>query len=262
MGTTEGPSKKKATRGKKSKLKKRNKKYADQDEEDRSLALLALQGAPRPEPKQHQQQQQTTSQVQAAADTAALLIKDSSFVANQLPHEVKLELKDCLMKKEDVITDAVWNHLDPNVLQHLLDLNPIDAQLGAVSRLSHILKHKEVDNISSSLSGIIRTIKKYGYQDLEDETLAKVKDLNKEEFIEDSAELAKFTGKPVEEDLINYAILVCGPYQSVSKYKYKIKLLPGPLKRGKASKQCLDFFLKDKSNTKTTNFIKQITQEE
>jgi hypothetical protein len=48
---------------------------------------------------------------------------------------------------------------------------------------------------------------------------------------------------PTEEDNILFAIPVSAPYQSLNKYKYKIKLTPGNLKKGKASKQCMDVFL-------------------
>ena len=57
-------------------------------------------------------------------------------------------------------------------------------------------------------------------------------------------EMSKLTGAPVGEDSLLYAIPVCAPYQTLSKYKYRIKLTPGNLKRGKAAKQCIEMFLK------------------
>lgn len=35
------------------------------------------------------------------------------------------------------------------------------------------------------------------------------------------------------------------PYQTLSQYTYRVKLTPGNVKRGKASKQCVDMFLKE-----------------
>lgn len=41
-----------------------------------------------------------------------------------------------------------------------------------------------------------------------------------------------------------YAVPVCAPYESLSSYKYRVKLTPGALKKGKASKLALGVFLK------------------
>lgn len=62
--------------------------------------------------------------------------------------------------------------------------------------------------------------------------------------VDDTAELLKLTGKPHMDDLLLSAIPVCAPYQTLSQYTYRVKLTPGNLKRGKASKQCLEIFLK------------------
>lgn len=54
---------------------------------------------------------------------------------------------------------------------------------------------------------------------------------------------------PTPEDNLLYAIPVCGPYSSMNAYKYKVKLIPGTTKRGKASKTALAIFLKEKNST-------------
>lgn len=41
-----------------------------------------------------------------------------------------------------------------------------------------------------------------------------------------------FTGKPCENDVLLYALPVCGPYSALSNYKFKVKLTPGNSKRG------------------------------
>ena len=41
------------------------------------------------------------------------------------------------------------------------------------------------------------------------------------------------TGIPVEDDILLYAIPVCAPYQALVNFKYKVKLTPGSLKKGK-----------------------------
>jgi NFACT protein C-terminal domain len=82
-------------------------------------------------------------------------------------------------------------------------------------------------------------------QTLEDEGLVD-SDLD-EDAVDDTAELLKLTGKPHVDDLLVYAIPVCGPYATLAQYTYRVKLTPGSLKRGKAAKQCTELFLKASS---------------
>ena len=57
------------------------------------------------------------------------------------------------------------------------------------------------------------------------------------------------TGCPQSEDNLLFAIPVCGPYSAINGYKYKVKVLPGNNRRGKAAKTALHLFLKDKTAT-------------
>ncbi|KAG8041494.1 hypothetical protein G9C98_002787 [Cotesia typhae] len=61
--------------------------------------------------------------------------------------------------------------------------------------------------------------------------------------------LDQFTGKPVDEDELLFAVPVIAPYSTVVNYKFKIKLMPGTGKRGKAAKTAIAMFLKDKAAT-------------
>ena len=47
--------------------------------------------------------------------------------------------------------------------------------------------------------------------------------------------LDSVTPNPLPEDIIHFAIPVCAPYTALQKYKYKVKLTPGTLKRGKGN---------------------------
>ncbi|CAI6335152.1 unnamed protein product [Periconia digitata] len=51
--------------------------------------------------------------------------------------------------------------------------------------------------------------------------------------------LDSFTGRPLPKDTLISAIPVCAPWSALSTYKYKAKLQPGALKRGKAVKEIL-----------------------
>ncbi|KAI9222333.1 fibronectin-binding protein A N-terminus-domain-containing protein [Blastocladiella britannica] len=56
--------------------------------------------------------------------------------------------------------------------------------------------------------------------------------------------LDSLTGIPVPEDTLMYAVPMCAPYSSVLNFKYKVKLTPGSMKKGKAMKLCLQIFNK------------------
>ncbi|OEU20848.1 DUF814-domain-containing protein [Fragilariopsis cylindrus CCMP1102] len=150
-------------RGKKAKLKRMAKKYADQDEEDRELALIALHAGEKSK---------------------------------------KTEKKKAPQIKSDGYDGKRKNKAE---------------------------KTAEQESWKNTLSeeGIIE-----GNNEEEDA-------------VDDTAELDKLTGKPLGEDLILFAVPVCAPYQSLSKYAYRVKLTPGNMKRGKASKQCIDMFLRE-----------------
>ena len=45
--------------------------------------------------------------------------------------------------------------------------------------------------------------------------------------------LDTLTGSTLPEDNLLFAVPVCAPYISLQKYKYKVKLIPGSMKKGK-----------------------------
>lgn len=54
------------------------------------------------------------------------------------------------------------------------------------------------------------------------------------------------TESPLPDDVLLHAISMCGPYTAFQSFKYKVKVIPGTNKRGKAAKACLGMFLHDK----------------
>ena len=269
-------------RGKRGKKKKLQKKYADQDEEDRELAMLALQGGEKIKKKDSKDKRKlgptTEEQKQAAAETAALMLKDAEEFAKKLPEDIQEVLAQCVtVKNKGDNNDAVrWDKFDADVLEQLLEFDgPHEAKLAAAKRLLFLKSTTRVDNFSASLAGILRTIKKYGHENLETEAKAsegakrKTKEEKKAEDsewkqtlaeegvlgesgegddddadVDDTAELNKLTGKPYPEDTLLYALPVCAPYSTLSQYTYRVKLTPGNIKRGKAAKQCVEMFLR------------------
>ncbi|KAL7080822.1 hypothetical protein ACP275_14G002100 [Erythranthe tilingii] len=50
------------------------------------------------------------------------------------------------------------------------------------------------------------------------------------------------TGNPLPNDVLLYAVPVCGPYNALQSYKYRVKIIPGSLKKGKAAKTAMNLF--------------------
>ena len=134
-----------------------------------------------------------------------------------------------------------------------------------------------------NLTGIIRTIRKHGHENINKETNneeeargrrpresreAEARKWQKElgedglddaaDAGDDTEDLNRLSGLPHKDDVLLAAIPVCGPYHTLNQFAYRVKLTPGSMKRGKASKQCVDLFLKTKSNTKTPETLRQL----
>uniref|UniRef100_A0A7S2HPI5 NFACT protein C-terminal domain-containing protein n=1 Tax=Octactis speculum TaxID=3111310 RepID=A0A7S2HPI5_9STRA len=76
-------------------------------------------------------------------------------------------------------------------------------------------------------------------------------------------ELNKLTGLPLPSDVIMFCVPVCGPYQSLQRYKYKVKLTPGSTKKGRAGKQALDVFTRMKEcSPRERDLIKFVSDNE
>ena len=269
LATESGATPKK--RGQKGRRKRMAKKYSDQDEEDRELAMLALQGGEKTKRKGKGSRQVapvSATEVEVAETTAALLVKDSSTLAEGLDKDIRLQLETMLMTRGDPATsDDPLSLLDVDVLEQLVAMQSPEEQSAALKRFDQLLATTDVADLSSSLGGIIRTIRKYGLDSFVKTKLEEPKDIEvrgndevdegnqsdtEEDAVDDTVELHKLAGRPVAEDAIVFAVPVCAPYQTLSKYSYRVKLTPGSMKRGKAVKQCVDMFLKGDSASKGT----------
>ena len=61
--------------------------------------------------------------------------------------------------------------------------------------------------------------------------------------------IERLTAIPRSDDILLHAIPVCAPYDALQNYKYKVKLTPGHLKRGKAVDSAIQLFLKQQDVT-------------
>lgn len=294
------PSNPGSKRGKKAKLKKMTKKYANQDDDDREMALLALHAGEKTKRESKKRIPQISEKEKvAAADTIAILKKDSVAISEQFSEPVRTSLSRCITVVDGNGESIVrWDKLDGDVLEQLLSLELEEQKLAAANRLLSLKETSRIDNFSASLAGIIRTIRKYGHEGMNKETETAQGSTNEgkrkkknekddehdswkktladegfvdadgevEENVDDTVELSKLTGKPQQEDLLLFAVPVCAPYQSLSQYTYRVKLTPGNMKRGKAAKQCVDMFVKEHSKPTTSDpslaLIKQVSDNE
>ena len=279
---------KKLTRGKRAKMKRAAKKYAEQDDEDRELAMLALHGGERKSRKKgkgsRQVRDETSMQLKAATETAELLMRDASKVALRLPDGVREALAACVTAKGD--GTVRWEKFDADVLEQVLGLETAEEQLATANRLLELSGLSRIDNYSASLAGIVRTVRRYGHehflgrgsgggadgngeqqrqqpQQQRRKTKAE-KEAEREAWsailaedgildeeaatddaeIDDRGETNKLVGTPHPDDVLLYALPVCAPYATLSKYRFRVKLTPGSLKRGKAGRQALEMFLR------------------
>jgi len=75
--------------------------------------------------------------------------------------------------------------------------------------------------------------------------------------------LTALTGKPFPTDNLLYAIPVCAPYDTLRDYKYKVKLVPGNEKKGRALSLCMDIFMRTEGSTeREKELIKVIPESE
>ncbi|EGC30763.1 hypothetical protein DICPUDRAFT_40970 [Dictyostelium purpureum] len=71
------------------------------------------------------------------------------------------------------------------------------------------------------------------------------------------------TGQPRDDDILHFAIPVVAPYSVFNNYKFKVKLTPGHLKRGKAAKQAAQVILQSSIiNKREKELIKNIKDED
>lgn len=58
------------------------------------------------------------------------------------------------------------------------------------------------------------------------------------------AEVEALTALPQPEDELLYAVPMCAPYDALARCKFRVKLVPGSQRKGKASKQLLDLLVR------------------
>ncbi|KAJ6318109.1 hypothetical protein OIU76_013620 [Salix suchowensis] len=189
----------KISRGQRSKLKKMKEKYANQDEEERSIrmALLASAGNTRKNDGEIQNGNEAT---------------DKGKISITGPEDA---LKVCYKCKK-------VGHLSRDCPEHPDDSLNRRAD-GAVdkSHVSLVDSTSEVDRVA-----------------MEEEDIHEIGEEERERL----NDLDFLTGNPLPIDILSYAVPVCGPYNAVQSYKYRVKIIPGTVKKGKAAKTAMNLF--------------------
>lgn len=287
--------------------KKKARRYAEQDDEDRELAMLVLGHASKRtgETLHTQRQQQEAQQRQEnlqqrqekvgvrllpgrqATDAASSSISTAEFTAwiQRLSDdaEVQNEWKKLFGSDEDAqptppllaslrdIADAEIRSFSILPKEQALEVltlfrdGLVDKlrQGSAVQQKSHflagiirrILRQREVQKVaggggggnSSSSAGHGGTATAGGDEDDDEDDEAQAKDA--EASLSEVDDLAKLVGAPHPDDQILYAVPVCGPYLSLQSLRYKVKLTPGTIKKGKAVKTAIELFSRGKDVT-------------
>ncbi|KAI8354448.1 fibronectin-binding protein A N-terminus-domain-containing protein [Mortierella sp. GBAus27b] len=215
-----------SVRGKRGKAKKIKDKYADQDEEERQLRLELLAPDKGPQLKGKRKKE-----AEKKAEKEALAEKRRAQQEEyQKSQAAKNKVKKEANERKPGSTPRTENAEETTNADADADVAP--AGLADEDEREEVRRLLQEENI---------------------------KMLEPEE-TENLTVLDGLTGKPVPTDILQFAVPVCAPYGALQKYKYKVKLIPGTAKKGKAVKTVMDYFMKmstgqlsSDSDTKTVN---------
>ncbi|CBI22840.3 unnamed protein product, partial [Vitis vinifera] len=167
----------KISRGQKGKLKKMKEKYADQDEEERSIRMALLASAGR-------------------------------------AHKIDKE-------KENENADTGKGMKPVNGPEEAPKICYKCKKVGHLSR-------DYLDNSATEMDRV--AMEEDDIHEIGEEEKGKLNDVD------------YLTGNPLPNDILLYAVPVCGPYSALQTYKYRVKIIPGTAKKGKAAKTAMNLF--------------------
>ncbi|OVA16712.1 zinc finger protein [Macleaya cordata] len=195
----------KISRGQKGKLKKIKEKYAEQDEEERKIrmALLASAG------KVVKNEKDTKEGNEAGGEG-----KKSSTGQDDAS-------KICYKCKKP-------GHLSRDCQEHPDEANHSKEVVHKHSNGSPEDHPDAVENTASEMDRVM----------MEEDDIHEIGEEEKEKL----NDVDYLTGNPLPNDILLYAVPVCGPYNALQTYKYRVKIIPGTAKKGKAAKMAMNLF--------------------
>ncbi|GFO00474.1 nuclear export mediator factor nemf-like [Plakobranchus ocellatus] len=198
-------------RGQKAKKKKIKEKYADQDEEERQLRMeiLASAGSQR-EDKRKKVKKGKEQQSSKISQSLGSKVIGKGQTQKQAEGKAKAE-------ENALVKDVQKLHMQDNMTTEMIVENSAETITSQLQK-----KTQDAD-----------------FDEEKEDTIA----------ANDERTLNSLTGIPLPEDEILYAVPVCAPYTTLLNYKYKVKLMPGSTKKGKAVKAALNMFIHEKTST-------------
>ncbi|KAF9915988.1 hypothetical protein BX616_004907 [Lobosporangium transversale] len=204
-----------AVRGKKGKAKKIQEKYADQDEEERQLRLELLAPDKGPQLKGRRAKKEAEKKAEKAALAEKRRLQQEAYQKTQAVKGGSGNNNNNKGKKGGLGTEHA-------------------------AQQKHDIGDANPDTVAPALrTGIDENEAEEVRQLLREEN---IKVLEPEES-ENLTVLDGLTGQPLPTDILQFAVPVCAPYGALQKYKYRVKLIPGTTKKGKAVKTAINHFL-------------------
>ncbi|KAF9106296.1 hypothetical protein BGX27_009240 [Mortierella sp. AM989] len=202
-----------STRGKKGKAKKIKEKYADQDEEERQLRLELLAPDKGPQLKGKRAKKEAEKKAEKASLAEKRRVQQEEYQKNQGAKGGNKNKNAPRAKTAGQESGMLKDGMD--------DVENAETAAAPLEAGANEDDAEEVRRL------------------LQEEN---IKMLEPEES-ENLTVLDGLTGKPLPTDILQFAIPVCAPYGALQKYKYKVKLIPGTMKKGKAVKTAVNHFL-------------------
>ena len=125
---------------------------------------------------------------------------------------------------------SIVNNNSSSEVQHLKDTDKSIDDFDVTTAVDNDdVKDKEVSS-TDEVSLSRRALKKKEQQEIL--SILEEEGVLDEEEGKQADEINKLTGKPLPEDVLLYAVPVCGPYSAIRSFKYSVKLTPGTMKKG------------------------------
>lgn len=274
-------------RGKNAKGKKVKQRYQDQDEEDREIAMQLLQPAgQKKDRKQRKAERKERMAARKAVQTglpqrelteeeiAALTAKPSQTLNEKESDSSSDDSDDnsegqgteqSIQKEGEASAKGTETTGDDG---HVVTEQQVRTEKG-VGDNQHTSDDNDDDDDSQEAEDDNEDTKDDGEEamvasDDEDEEIAAL--LASENIVllgegQKVSPLDALTGCPREGDTLMYAIPVCAPYAVLGNYKHRVKLVPGPLKKGKAGRQCVELLMREAAG-REKDLIKGVPEQE
>lgn len=197
------------SRSQRAKLKKIKKKYKDQDEDDKAIRMAILGKTPDGKPLEMEKNKKNKRSQKFNALTETIKSLQTKTVADDECNDEEAIANESNVDNET--SDVAHEAIEQNKAMELATADDVSPD--------------ELDSDDSDTES----------RSSNDKIPPHVRLLN------------SLTSQPTSEDNLLFCIPVVGPYSSMTNYKFKVKVIPGSSRRGKAAKTALHLFMNDKN---------------